>query len=106
MASVASVASVASAASGGSPYRQLWHLTSEGWGYCALGTFSHDGLPPEWRAVLPMLPLRDRYSPVKAARMVLVTMQIRGAAPASARQSDPQRPLYYVYRAWSTQRVA
>lgn len=90
----------------GSAYRQLWHLTSEGWGYCALGTFSHDGLPPEWRSVLPMLPLRDRYSAVKAARMVLVTMQLRGAAPARAKLSDPQRPLYYVYQAWSTQMVA
>jgi hypothetical protein len=84
-----------------SGYRQLWHLFAEGWGFCALGAFTVDGLAPQWRDLHSRLPLRDRYSATKTAQALVTYIEVVGQAPPSAATTPRQRLLYFVYQPWS-----
>lgn len=85
----------------------MWRLASQGWGHCALATIALDDLPARARDMARQLARsmapRDRYASTKAARLTLTALQLRGEAPAQAAASDPQRPLFSVYRPWSAQ---
>lgn len=84
-----------------SGYRQLWHLFAEGWGFCALGAFTVDGLAPQWRDLHARLPVRDRYSATKTAQALVTYIEVVGQAPPSAATTPRQRLLYFVYQPWS-----
>lgn len=86
---------------------QLWQLASKGSGYCALATASLASLPPQkqdmaQRIAARLLP-RDRYSDVKAALLVLVTLDLGNEVRAQAEGTAVGRALHYVYVPWSLQ---
>lgn len=86
---------------------QLWRLASKGSGYCALATVSLSSLPPQKqdlaRSIATRLLPRDRYSDVKAALLVLVTLELGDKVRPQADGTAVGRALHYVYAPWSLQ---
>ncbi|WP_085961299.1 hypothetical protein [Cupriavidus basilensis] len=86
---------------------QLWWLASKGSGYCALATASLASLPPQKqdlaRSIAAGLLPRDRYSDVKAALLVLVTLELGDKVRPRADGTAVGRALHYVYAPWSLQ---
>ncbi|AJG19347.1 hypothetical protein RR42_m1952 [Cupriavidus basilensis] len=86
---------------------QLWRLASQGNGYCALATASLASLPPQQQdmaqGIAARLLPRDRYSDVKVALLVLVTLDLRNEARPHAGGTAVGRALHYVYAPWSLQ---
>ncbi|MGO4813746.1 hypothetical protein AB4156_29850 [Cupriavidus sp. 2MCAB6] len=90
---------------------QLWQLALKGSGYCALATVSLASLPPQKQDIAQniaarLLP-RDRYSDVKAALLVHVTLELGDKVGDEGRPQAAGtavgRALHYVYAPWSLQ---
>lgn len=85
-------------------YWPLWHLSSRGHCYCALGAFLPDAVIPEWRSFLPRLPSRDRYSTTKALRVMVAFREARKElVPPPGVSAD--RLLYFAYMPWSLRQL-
>ncbi|MGO4813742.1 hypothetical protein AB4156_29830 [Cupriavidus sp. 2MCAB6] len=85
---------------------QLWQLASKGSGYCALATASLASLPPQMQAmaqgIAASLVPRDRYSALKTALLVHVTLELRDEERPEAERSAVGRALHYLYAPWSS----
>ena len=81
--------------------RELWSLSSGGIGYCALAAIAVQVLPMPIRSMAKLLPLRDRYSESKSARVLHAASKLRRGHDGF--ETTPgQRDLHFRCRPWSS----